>query len=630
MPRTDSAAEGRALIAARVAEAPGLIAGIPDRVAAMAALDPRGPRALVATGIGTSEGHARHFSEVAARCFGWPARFASTGSLAEAAPPGADRDWLVVFSQGLSANARHALSHVDAWAGVLLVTGLSPDLGEADGLSAEKKEWLAALEARGVIRVDLGCGAEYGTLLRVIGARAGYVAGWSVLRTIASARLEEVSPLEISGEALEAAQRESAREEARRAFPDRESVAAFFDASRTLLLVGEGGVLEWVDQLTLKLAEGLLRPQPRAVDVLQFAHGPLQALAERRASILYLAGPRSGSASAWLERFASTLDPELHDLRVLHTSLDWPFAAIEYEALFDHLVLEGLEASGGNLVEWPGADREEALYAAGPSPLSDREVRSNSGSSSLPSYEASVWPEIEERVREGQRCALIGLGSIEQHGPHLPLGTDRWIAEALLEGLAARLDDAIAVPAIALGCASEHLDFAGTLHIEPATLEAVLVDVFGSLARHGFERAFLFTAHGGNLDALDDLHSRLVDAARPLNLHIETDQRIGAMQSAIVEAASLAPNAAGPHAGEYETSLVAYLRPGTIRTDQLVPGRIVEPGESQGLFYPSLRPNTESGVLGDPSAAAAARGRRYLDAWLDLLESGYREAFRKD
>ena len=57
------------------------------------------------------------------------------------------------------------------------------------------------------------------------------------------------------------------------------------------------------------------------------------------------------------------------------------------------------------------------------------------------------------------------------------------------------------------------------------------------------------------------------------------------------------------------------------------PGRVVTPGEAQGLFYPSLRPNAPEGVLGDPSSALAVRGERYLDAWVDLLEQGYRAAF---
>lgn len=623
----DTAARGRALLAERIAAAPGLLAEIPSRQPDLLGAGglPHGvPRALVATGIGTSEGHARHFAEVAARYLGWPARFASTASLAAPPPAAARSDWLVVFSQGLSANARHALAHVDAWGGVVLVTGLRPESGEAEGLSDEKRAWLSQLDARGVVRVDLGCGAEYGSLLRVIGARAGYVAGWSILRTLAEARLVDASALDVAPEALRDAQ-ERAPARAAEAFPPEAPIAPFFAGERTLLLVSQAGGLDLAEQLTLKLAEGMLRPQPRAVDVLQFAHGPLQAIARRPASILYMRTPDADTV--WLERFRETLDPSRHDLRVLRSRLSWPFAAVEYEAIFDSLVARLLDETGADLVAWPGAAREAALYGVGPEPL---EASSVPRRAPPVDYEARAWPEVEALVAGGRRTALVGLGSIEQHGPHLPLGTDRWIADALLAGLEARLDDAVAIPALAIGCASEHLDFPGTLHIEPETLEATVRDLLRSLGRHGFERAFLFTAHGGNLDALADMRERLCEAVAPLSLRIETDQRIGAMQAAVVARAALSPKAAGPHAGEYETSVVAHLRPGTVRTQALSPGRVVAPGEAQGLFYPSLRPNAETGVLGDPSQASAARGAEYLEAWIDLLESGYRAAFGPD
>ncbi len=626
MPSPETAARGRTLLAERVATAPGKVASIPDRFEALEVVLGDLPRCLVATGIGTSEGHARHLAEVAARFCGQPARFASTGSLSSGSPPGSEADWLIVFSQGLSANARHALTHVADWGRVILVTGLSHSTSDAEGLNDEKRGWLEDLEARGVIRLDLGCGTEYGALLRVVGARAGYVAAWRLLRTLAAHRLDPSPILEIDASRLERAQHDVSAESSR-AFPRNEPLAPFFDARQSLLLVAEGGVLEMVEQLTLKLAEGMLRPQPRSVDVLQFAHGPLQSLALRPTSILYLA-PRepSAEAEAWLARFASTLDPSLHDLRVLRAALPWPFAALEYEALFDDLVLRVLAETEGDLIDWPGVDREAALYSVGPD-------RSRAVESAGPAprgarrLEDAVWPELESMIRGGRRTALIGLGSIEQHGPHLPLGTDRWIADALLEGLADRIEDAVALPALAMGCASEHLDFPGTLHIESETLESILRDLLRSIARHGFERAFLFTAHGGNVDALGEMEGRLRDGVHPLVLRVETDLRVGAMQSAIVEAEALSPAAAGPHAGEYETSLVAMLRPGTIRTRTLAPGRIVNPGQAQALFYPSLRPNTESGVLGDPSFASAARGERYLGAWLDLLEGAYRTAF---
>jgi len=628
-PGRETAARGRALLAERIAAAPDLVAGLPALQPDLKRLltpGAQGPRCLVSTGIGTSEGHARHFAEVASRCFGWPARFASTASLQHAPPPASSRDWLVVFSQGLSANARHALQHLDAWGGCILVTGLHPDTSEAEGLSEEKRTWLAALEARGVVRVDLGCGAEYGSLLRVIGARAGYVAGWSILRTLAHARLEAAAALDLDVEALRTAQRDAPRRAAE-AFPESRPLADFFEAGRPLLLLADEGVADFVDHLSLKLAEGMLRPQPRMLDALQFAHGPLQSIAARPASILYLTssgGDASAGRDAWLERLRATLDPRLHDLRVLRGTLPWPIAAVEFEAIFDHLVARSLEETGADVVAWPGAAREDALYAVGP------EAPEAGETARVPpavAWEARVWPEMDALITGGRRTALVGLGSIEQHGPHLPLGTDRWIADALLAGLEARLDDAVALPAIPVGCASEHLDFAGTLHVEPETLEAMLRDVLRSLARHGFERAFLFTAHGGNLDALEAMGERLAASVAPLVLRVEMDPRVGAMQSAVVEAASLSASAAGPHAGEYETSVVAHLRPGTIRTEALVPGRIVVPGEAQGLFYPSLRPNAETGVLGDPSSAAAERGAGYLEAWIELLADAYRDAF---
>ena len=641
----ESAARGRELVASRMAAASLVVQSIPSEMSVLKALRHRLPRMLVATGIGTSEGHARHLAEVATRFCGQPARFVSTGALAAAPPPGADRDWLIVFSQGLSANARFALSHAEAWRGVILVTGLGMEAGEE--VPAEKASWLDALDRRGVVRVDLGAGTEYGVLLRVIGARAGYAVSWSLLRSLASMRLESAPALTFEAEALRGAQ-DNAETRADAIFGPDESVSSFFSSDRTLVLVSEDGALEFVDQLSLKLAEGLLRPRPRAVDVLEFAHGPLQSIAEEPASILYIRAAMPGAQASkiaagrkgrdqeeesWLARFRSTLDPARHWLRVVDATLPWPIAAIELEAIFDVFVLRAITEVETDLVNWPGADREAALYGASPDLPDDHSgaflnpPAAYSLAASSVAWESRTWPEAEARVAAGCRTALLGLGSIEQHGRHLPLGTDRWIAEALLQSLEEKLGDAVALPAIPVGCASEHLDFAGTLHIEPATLEALLVDLLRSLSRHGFERAFLFTAHGGNLDALAEMGPRLCESVLPLTLRIETDLRVGAMQSQVVEAEALSPLAAGPHAGEYETSLVAHLRPGSIREEHLVPGRMVEPGEAQGLFYPSLRPNAESGVLGDPSAAIGERGQRYLTAWVDLLISGYRAAF---
>jgi len=623
MPSAEGALASRVLLEDRVSRAPDFVARVPSVYPELLESPASLPRSLVTTGIGTSEGHARHCAEMAARWMGQPARFATTASISSGPPPGSHEDWLVVFSQGLSANARYALQDVDRWGGVILVTGL-PGPGDSGRLEmdSEKRDWLEALEERGVVRVGLGCGTEYGALLRVIGARVGYAASWSVLRSLATRQLRSTDALDIDESTLRAAQ-EGARVQARHAFPEATAVHPFFDASRSLLIVAEGGLLELADQLSLKISEGMLRPAPRCVDVLHFAHGPLQSHAGRPTSILYL----SDAGSEWLGHLRETLDPELQDLRELRATLAPPFSVLEYEAMLDDLVLRVMEEKELDLVDWPSRDREAALYERGP-----ERPRRGSGAPAATrnfvSLDEAAWPEIESALADGRTTALISLGSIEQHGPHLPLATDQWIAEALVRGLASRLDDAIALPAIAIGCAREHLDFSGTLSVEPETLEALLGDVIDSLARHGFERAFVWTAHGGNVDALDAMRERLTERAGRLTLVIETKlEGVSQMQVDVVRSEGIDPHHAGPHAGEYETSLVASLRPGSVRRRELAQGRIASPQDAQGLFYPSLRPNAPLGVVGDPSHASAERGRRYLDAWLDVLEGAYRSAF---
>jgi len=638
-----AAAESRGLLADRMARAGGLVLRVPERLGPLLERPRDLPRLLVTTGLGTSEGHARHLAETAVRYAGQPARFAATGSLEAGAPPGSEQDWLVVFSQGLSANARFALVDVEAWGGVVLICGLPrPGAAGFDALPTDKQAWLRGLEARGVVQVELGCDAEYGLLIRVLGARLGYAVGWSLLRTLAARRLETIPALSMDGIDLAAVQ-QRAIGEARRAFPVAHPVAEFFAAERSLLLVAEAGALELASQLALKIAEGMLRPTPICVDVLGFAHGPLQSIARRSASILYLAGPddRVG-AEAWQARLEQTLEPGRHALRVLRATTPLPFAILEYEAALDDLILRSLEETGLDLARWPGADREDALYRVGPAlpvlppPAPTRPADSSprmpapsAGRSGRPFLlEEAVWPELEGPRAAGRSTALIPLGSIEQHGPHLPLGTDRWIADALARGLAERRPESVALPAVPFGCASEHMGFPGTLHVAPATLEALLADLLASLAAHGFERAFVFSAHGGNVEALAAMRTRLASRVPSLALGIEQDlEAVARMQRDAVASRGLEAESAGPHAGEFETSLVAALRPGRVRRSALAEGRRTSAEEAQALFRPSLRERVESGVLGDPRQASAGRAGSYLEAWVDLLETAYRNAF---
>ncbi len=182
-------------------------------------------------------------------------------------------------------------------------------------------------------------------------------------------------------------------------------------------------------------------------------------------------------------------------------------------------------------------------------------------------------------------------------------------------------------PTLAIGCASEHLDFPGTLHCTPATLAALLGDVLASLARHGFARAFVFSAHGGNVGALHDALPTLRRAAAPMTLVAHTDlDALTATLHHAAAAAGVAAEAAGHHAGEIETSILLALRPAAVRRDALAPGRLAPTAGAQSLFYPSLRVHARDGTVGDPRAADAARGERYLAAWTDALVATWERA----
>ena len=161
------------------------------------------------------------------------------------------------------------------------------------------------------------------------------------------------------------------------------------------------------------------------------------------------------------------------------------------------------------------------------------------------------------------------------------------------------------------------MGFPGTLHLEAETLEAVLRDLVVSLASHGFARAFVFSAHGGNLDALAAMTERLAAAAHPLSLVVVSESLTSSWHEASARF-GVSAAASGQHAGEFETSIVSGIRPGSVARDAFVEGALAE-GEAQQLFYPDLRANAPQGVVGDPRESDSGRAARYLEHWVDAL-----------
>jgi mycofactocin system creatininase family protein len=195
----------------------------------------------------------------------------------------------------------------------------------------------------------------------------------------------------------------------------------------------------------------------------------------------------------------------------------------------------------------------------------------------------------------GGATLVVPLGSTEQHGPHLPLGTDTAVAVAVCERVAARRDDVVVAPALPYGSSGEHAGFAGTLSIGQEALERVVVELVRSA--DGFAGVVLASGHGGNAEPL----------ARAVAVLRSEGRRVAAWSPRIP--------GGDAHAGRTETSLLLALDPAAVRVDRAEPGVTAPLSE----LMPALRAGgvvavSANGVLGDPTGATAAEGEAILDA----------------
>jgi creatinine amidohydrolase len=350
-----------------------------------------------------------------------------------------------------------------------------------------------------------------------------------------------------------------------RALAQAERLSAHLRAD-TLLLLASGPYRDATENLRLKCTEGLLRSVPPVSDAIELAHGPFQALFTGSATLLAFTRPDAPHERERLARLRSMLSPDRHTLIPIDATLPGFEAIFEHEIWMNALVIEAIERAGSDPGDWPGRGFDGPLYDLAPRPQALAE---------------QTWPELESALRAGRRRAVLPLGAIEQHGPHLPFATDSWIATALAERFCARIPDTVRLPTVALGASSEHLDFPGTLSLAPETLVDVLADIARSLARHGFEEIFCFSAHGGNLAALRQATATLEAAAAPARWIAVADHRtLTKRLHALAEAAGVTAAEAGQHAGEIEASIVALDRRSAAA--QRAAPRAARPGPGRG------------------------------------------------
>jgi len=237
-----------------------------------------------------------------------------------------------------------------------------------------------------------------------------------------------------------------------------------------------------------------------------------------------------------------------------------------------------------------------------------------------------TWPEVKAEIQNGRDTVVVPFGSTEQHGRHLPLGTDAVLGDEIGWGLAGRLN-AFLAPTVRFGCSEHHLAFNGTISLGAETFGRIVTDVVASLSIHGFRRIVLLPTHGGNFKPLAEAVAK-IEPAGEVRIYAFTDL-MGLVGAAAESSRSLGVDAAksGAHSGEWETSLMLALRPDQVKMDRATVGFMGELSEITSKVFDGIHNLDQNGVLGDPRPATPEAGKRYLE---DIIEFLYRWVGKQD
>jgi creatinine amidohydrolase len=231
-------------------------------------------------------------------------------------------------------------------------------------------------------------------------------------------------------------------------------------------------------------------------------------------------------------------------------------------------------------------------------------------------YNRLTWPEMNRAI-ESQKVVVLPTGSTEQHGPHMPLDTDVFLAEAVcLEAGRRAPENILVLPPISYGLNMHHLDFPGTIHIEPEVFIAFCLNVTKSVAYHGFEKILLVNGHGSNGPLINLVARKTVLQTKSLCAAVDYAALAMPAFREIQDTPVIA------HSDEFETSLYLYLAAERVRADRRVQGEDVmgrylssdSTSEFPARFNDYWGRWTETGVHGDPTAATAEKGQIVFEA----------------
>lgn len=240
-----------------------------------------------------------------------------------------------------------------------------------------------------------------------------------------------------------------------------------------------------------------------------------------------------------------------------------------------------------------------------------------------------TYPEINDIASKEGSVLLIPVGSIEQHGHHLPVATDTMLVEAIAAEGSALVDDEVPIlrtPTVWSGYSPHHSSFGGTITVKVRDLLSLLEAVAGSGIETGFDAVMLLNGHGGNISLIDNAVST-IGAANP-----ETEALgLTYFQLATDAITEIRDSSGGgmAHGGEFETSLMLHLFPELVRDDRTATTGD-EPYDHGSVdlleggplaVYRSFEEYSATGAIGDPELASAEKGERiYTTLTTELAE----------
>jgi creatinine amidohydrolase len=243
-------------------------------------------------------------------------------------------------------------------------------------------------------------------------------------------------------------------------------------------------------------------------------------------------------------------------------------------------------------------------------------------------YGKLSWPEVARAVKEG-RVPIVPIGTLEDHGPHMPIDTDVTLVEAICRGAATELaEETVLLPAIVHGYSPHHMDFPGTVTIGWDTFCRYCTDVALSLVRHGFDRVLLVNGHGSNQN-LVEMAARLTMVEKPASLVAAAFYLSGPQSQAVIAEVRESERGGMGHACELETSLYLHLQPDAVDMSAALDEEAYPVTEHMWMDWsdgplklmPWWSSFSQSGVQGDATVATADKGKRLFEAAVDEVVS---------